>query len=402
MNRPFLLRWSIPWPGLATAALAVVALSRPAAVQAQSAARCEPCHGEIEFLRQHVSRLEQAEALLAPAAVLAASAHGELGCGDCHAGLRRYPHGDAPPPTPCADCHEATEQRWAAGLHALDAAAECTDCHGVHDVLTGESLGTAEGIRYVREACRSCHFAALAPPDEPHRDSVSCAGCHDPHTTLASDDEEARTHVLNQAETCGACHAAAAAAWGGDAHGTAVPALARPATQRPPEGAYLEPPACSACHGSHGILARSDSLFVGTMVERCSECHEPYAESFADSYHGQAHGLGSVAVASCQDCHGSHGIFSADDSRSMVGETRLLETCQRCHPDATAGFALFQPHADHNDRDRYPYVYWSYHLMTALLIGVFTVFGAHTFFWLVRLGFDALRGKPRATYDAGD
>jgi hypothetical protein len=41
--------------------------------------------------------------------------------------------------------------------------------------------------------------------------------------------------------------------------------------------------------------------------------------------------------------------------------------------------------------------------MTALLIGVFTVFGAHTFFWLVRLGFDALRGNPQgAGHDAGD
>ena len=87
----------------------------------------------------------------------------------------------------------------------------------------------------------------------------------------------------------------------------------------------------------------------------------------------------------------------------MVGDARLLETCQSCHPDATAGFALFQPHADHNDREQYPYVYWSYHLMTALLIGVFTVFGAHTALWLLRLTFDALRGAPHgARHDAGD
>jgi hypothetical protein len=385
------------------ATLLSVVLSFPVVAEAQPAPGCEPCHGEIEFLRQHVSTLEEAEALLAPAGALAASAHGELGCADCHVGLPRYPHGDVPPPTPCATCHEATEQEWSTGLHALDEAAACTDCHGVHDVLTKEALGTPEGIRYVREACRSCHFEVSIAAVEPHRDSLSCAGCHEAHATLASDDEEARTHALNQAGTCGACHEDASAAWGDDAHGGAVPGLVHPDEERPRGEVRMEPPACSACHGADGILARSDTLFVETMVQRCSECHEPYAESFADSYHGQAHGLGSVAVASCQDCHGSHGIHPADDPRSLVGEARLLETCQSCHPDATAGFALFQPHADHSDREKYPYVYWSYHLMTALLIGVFTVFGAHTFFWLVRLGFDALRGSPHgATHDAGD
>jgi cytochrome b subunit of formate dehydrogenase len=171
-----------------------------------------------------------------------------------------------------------------------------------------------------------------------------------------------------------------------------------------PEGASLaEPPSCTGCHGAHGILARSDTLFEATMVERCSHCHEHYAESFYDSYHGQASGLGSEDAATCQDCHGSHGVLGAEDPNSMVGEAHLLETCQSCHPEATAGFALFQPHADHNDREQYPYVYWSYHLMTALLIGVFTVFGAHTVLWLLRLAFDALRGTPHgARHDAGD
>ncbi len=385
------------------AALLTVVPCLPVMAKAQSTPGCEPCHGEIEFLRQHVSTLEEAQALLAPAGVLAASAHGELGCADCHVGLRRYPHGAAPPPTPCAACHEESRGRWAVGLHALDEAAACADCHGVHDVLTRDELGTPEGMRHVRQACRSCHFEASAAAAEPHRGSISCVGCHDAHATLASDDEEARTHVLNQAETCGACHQDASISWRSDAHGGAVPRLVHPAEERPREAARVEPPACSACHGAHGILARSDTLFVESMVLRCSECHEPYAESFADSYHGQAHGLGSVTVASCQDCHGSHGIYAEADARSMVGEARLLETCQSCHPDATAGFALFQPHADHNDREKYPYVYWSYHLMTALLIGVFTVFGAHTFFWLVRLGFDALRGNPQgAGHDAGD
>ena len=76
-----------------------------------------------------------------------------------------------------------------------------------------------------------------------------------------------------------------------------------------------------------------------------------------------------------------------------MGEVNLLATCQACHENATAGFTAFQPHADHHDRENYPYVYWSYRLMTMLLIGVFTVFGAHTLLWVVRLGLDARRGE---------
>jgi len=150
------------------------------------------------------------------------------------------------------------------------------------------------------------------------------------------------------------------------------------------------------------MLAPGDPGFHSRMVERCSHCHEPYAESFADSYHGQASTLGSSVVATCSDCHGSHGIYPASDPRSTVSDAHRLETCRKCHQQATAGFALFQPHADHNDRAKYPYVYWSYHLMTTLLIGVFLVFGAHTALWVARLGFDALRGTSHsARHDAG-
>jgi hypothetical protein len=126
------------------------------------------------------------------------------------------------------------------------------------------------------------------------------------------------------------------------------------------------------------------------LLERCSECHEHYAETFDGTYHGQATALGSAAVATCQDCHSAHDVHPASDARSTVSEARLVETCQTCHPKATPSFAAFQPHADPHDREKYPLVYWVYTLMTALLIGVFTFFGTHTALWLARLAKDAL------------
>jgi len=363
---------------------------------------CESCHGELELLRQHVPTLEDARKLMSPEATLAASAHGAMTCSDCHDGFRRYPHAATATTLSCQSCHDDVARVWSLGMHALDSAATCTDCHGTHDVKPLAQLRTPEGARAMRQACGSCHFEPASAGPDPHADSVSCAGCHEPHRTLPAEDERSNTNPLNQGSTCGACHDTIAAAWRVDVHGTAVPEMARPGGRLPAGATSPEPPACSACHGAHGMLAPGDPGFHSRMVERCSHCHEPYAESFADSYHGQASTLGSSVVATCSDCHGSHGIYPASDPRSTVSDAHRLETCRKCHQQATAGFALFQPHADHNDRAKYPYVYWSYHLMTTLLIGVFLVFGAHTALWVARLGFDALRGTSHsARHDAG-
>jgi hypothetical protein len=254
----------------------------------------------------------------------------------------------------------------------------------------------------MRQACGRCHFEAAAAAPGPHADSVSCAGCHEAHRTLPAEDERASVHPLNQARTCGACHDEPAAAWRGDAHGRAVPRTATPGGPAPEGASRAEPPSCSACHGAHETLGPTEPGFGASITARCAHCHESYAESFADSYHGQAATLGSELVATCDDCHGAHGILPSSDPASMVSNERRLDTCRGCHAQATAGFALFQPHADHDDRERYPFVYWSYHLMTALLVGTFLVFGTHTALWLARLGFDALRGRPHdSRHDAG-
>jgi hypothetical protein len=323
-------------------------------------------------------------------------------CTDCHDGFRRYPHPEASSTKPCASCHEEMAAKWREGIHALDGAADCRDCHGAHDVRGKAARATPAGIQAMRAACTACHYAPGIPASDPHADSVSCAGCHEPHGTLPAEDERSSTHVLNQATTCGACHAEQADAWREDVHAEAVPRLARPGGGIPEGISSGVAPACTGCHGSHGIVRSARPEFRREMVSSCAGCHEHYRESFADSYHGQAATLGSAAVATCHDCHGAHGVHPASDPRSTIHEANLLATCRTCHPSATAGFTRFQPHADHNDRERYPYVYWAYHLMTALLVGTFTLFGIHTVLWVARLSIDAIRGtSSHAHHDHG-
>lgn len=128
-------------------------------------------------------------------------------------------------------------------------------------------------------------------------------------------------------------------------------------------------------------------------VQRCTVCHEQYAESFADSYHGQARALGSPSTATCSDCHGAHSILPAEDSASTVAAGNLVRTCGACHADANASFVAFLPHADPHDREASPLLYFAYTFMTWLLVGTMAFFGLHTVLWLARLAIDAARGK---------
>ncbi|HSL69871.1 MAG TPA: hypothetical protein VK864_06485, partial [Longimicrobiales bacterium] len=157
------------------------------------------------------------------------------------------------------------------------------------------------------------------------------------------------------------------------------------------------PPSCTTCHGGHGLSISPDSTLAVAGQQRCAGCHEHYAETFGESYHGQAATLEDGDAAVCSDCHSAHAIHPTDDPRSTVAAANLVETCSRCHPNANAGFIQFAPHADAHDAENNPLLYWTYRFMTALLIGVMTVFGLHSIVWVVRVALDRSRARRAAT-----
>jgi len=376
--------------------LLVVVLSCPVAQPLAAQLSCDACHAELEFLRQRVPTLGDAYRLRVSNADIKVSAHEGTACSDCHTGFRRFPHPVATETAACASCHDEAQASWGAGIHAIDDNADCASCHGVHDVRTVDDLSTPDGIDGMRSSCGACHFEPRIPEDDPHAESVSCSACHGAHDTRPASDPESWVHVINQVRTCGACHDTVSAIWADDAHAAAVSILQEPGGGRPYRAGGSAPPACSSCHGSHGMLTARSQEPGGGISARCASCHEEHAETFADSYHGQASELGAEAVATCYDCHSGHGVYPSHDVRSTTSDGRLVDTCRGCHENATAGFAQFQPHADHNDRERYPQVYWSYRLMTGLLVGVFIFFGLHSALWLARSAIDRLRLIQRA------
>jgi hypothetical protein len=62
----------------------------------------------------------------------------------------------------------------------------------------------------------------------------------------------------------------------------------------------------------------------------------------------------------------------------------VVETCRKCHHDATRRFAGYLTHATHHDPKKYPFLFWAFWGMTSLLIGTFVLGGVHTMLWLPR------------------
>lgn len=380
------------------AALGLGASPIPGAGQADDG--CDLCHGEVELLRQHVPSLAEAQRLTVSAATILASAHADQSCGDCHTGYGRWPHPEGGATESCISCHEEQGELWDTGLHAHPRLeefepADCASCHGLHEVMSLDALRDDDGIRAMNAGCVACHETKALAPTDAHADTVSCAACHAPHATLDIDDERAGVAPTMQPETCGACHEDAAAAYPGDAHGTAF-ADDGPATLAALELLGREgPPTCTSCHGGHGMLAVDDTAAVVLHVDGCAACHSDEADRYFGTYHGKATALGSTVVASCDDCHGSHGIFAADHPDSWVHEARLVETCATCHEHARPAFVAYDSHPDPMDPTRNKPLFLSFVFMNTLLFGVLVVFGLHTLLWWVRILIDHNRAVAR-------
>ncbi len=122
---------------------------------------------------------------------------------------------------------------------------------------------------------------------------------------------------------------------------------------------------CQDCHGGNPDPAVSDDMdaamdpgfrphpFVGApartaIPDFCGRCHSDpdymrrfrpglrvdQEQEYWTSRHGQALRHGDRKVATCVDCHGTHGILAPGDPASPVYPTHVAETCRACHGSA--------------------------------------------------------------------
>lgn len=278
----------------------------------------------------------------------------DFGCGACHTKIEaEYRtsahrlarlHGNRAAAT-CADCHDSHHILPPSHPQSLvfreNIPQTCARCHSDRPVVTQD---------YVRLpiSLPSYLSSVHGKTDSKGRHPAVCTECHGVHSLLSASQPASTINRVHLVTTCGKCHPRVSEEYANSIHGKAV-ALG-----------IKHSPSCIDCHEEHLILPVHDPtspLIPSQLALRtCGKCHEDPAmaaryglspeavRSYQDSYHSWAIRRGAKDVATCIDCHNVHEIRSRLDPLSSIHPDNVVNTCSRCHPGANVRFALSYTH----------------------------------------------------------
>jgi len=311
----------------------------------------------------------------------------------------------------CVGCHsEITDSSAPHKKAAGQKVAECSKCHeDLAKKIQAEGKQLSPGLQTVGKnmlAYRNSFHARPNKDDKTHA-NATCNDCHDTHSflvpprdTLAYDQWRLSTPAL-----CGEkCHSDELDDYKKSIHG-----------KETQEKGNLKAAVCVDCHTTHAIGNTSSDAIQLTITANCGTCHKDQLKTYLGTYHGQVNRLGYAYTAKCFDCHGSHTITKVDDKHSKVNDKNRLKTCRQCHngkpmhadndkimADANENFLTFGPHANVNDREHYPQVWFAGHFMAGLLLFVFAYFWTHTLLWWYREYMDRKLHRSRPHVNLND
>lgn len=368
--------------------------------QGMSNPDCLRCHANKD-----IKSSKDGRTLFVDESQLSHSRHVKQACSQCHVGgtpsiLR--PCETITQKVDCASCHVELAQQFQKSTHGQLLAKKdpnaptCLECHGTHGIRGKAEPTSATFPTNVPVLCARCHRqgskAAVRYTGsekeivERYTESIHgkgllksglvvtamCTNCHTAHGVLPHDDPASSINDNNVPATCGKCHNGIQEQFERSVHSRKVTNTKDPL------------PVCNDCHSAHTIARTDSEGFKLTIMNQCGRCHEKIAKTYFDTYHGKVSQLGYTKTAKCYDCHGAHDILPISDPRSHLSRNNVVATCQKCHPGATRRFAGYLTHATHHDPAKYPWLFWTFWGMTGLLIGTFTMGGAHTALWLPR------------------
>ncbi len=282
------------------------------------------------------------------------SVHGKQLCVGCHRDITEIPHQkNGNIKISCVQCHESL---W------VQAQKE----NRTRDI---EKLGMVK--QQIDRYMKSIH--ARPNIEDQSRTNATCYNCHDAHYVYPQGSTVRAEWRLNIPNVCGKCHVAELQAYSTSVHGREVLQNGNPKAA-----------ICSDCHTTHDVENPALDSTRLVITRNCGNCHADSLKSYTQTYHGQVNTLGYAYTAKCFDCHGSHAIQRVSDPASTVHPGNRLQTCRKCHQNASAGFVTFQPHATTHDYERYPYMWIASKFMLALISGVFLFFWTHTALWFYR------------------
>ncbi|OGW82754.1 MAG: hypothetical protein A3C47_05160 [Omnitrophica bacterium RIFCSPHIGHO2_02_FULL_51_18] len=359
---------------------------------------CLMCHA-----KQDITASADGRSLFVNGEELTDSAHTKTSCAQCHNEVTpsiERACATVKNKVNCAVCHTAQVEQYQESTHGkLHAKKDpnapfCADCHGTHGILAKNDTQSRTFPTHVPALCAECHQetkkAAVRYRGAQHEipehyvESIHgkgllksglvvtamCTSCHTAHRELPASDPESSVNRNRIASTCAACHKGVYEKYRQSIH---APAKGRDADKLP---------VCSDCHTAHTIKRTDMDAFKFEIMNICGKCHLKISETYFDTFHGKVTKLGYAKTAKCHDCHGAHEILPPADPRSTLSRHNIVSTCRKCHAGATKQFAGYLTHATHHDPHKYPLIFWTFWLMTALLVGTFAASGIHTLLWL--------------------
>jgi cytochrome b subunit of formate dehydrogenase/nitrate/TMAO reductase-like tetraheme cytochrome c subunit len=334
-----------------------------------------------------------------------ASVHAKTACVQCHVGVspvEERPCGTITAKVDCSICHAEVVETYGTSTHGkLSArgdlqAPACLDCHGVHGIKGHQDPVSRTYPSKVPELCGKCHRegkkAAKRYEGTQHEIlehyvmsihgkgllksglvvTAMCTDCHTPHHELPSSDPASTVHRDNIAKTCASCHNGIYERFKKSIHFSEEAKGEKPL------------PMCHDCHTSHTISRTDQQNFKLEIITQCGRCHQDVTEGYFETFHGKVSKLGYTVAAKCYDCHGAHDVLPDWNPESKLSRQNIVATCGKCHEGSHRRFAGYLTHATHHDPDKYPVLYYTFWVMSLLLIGVFGFFGIHTLMWLPR------------------
>lgn len=289
--------------------------------------------------------------------------------------------------TDCMQCHEkhVSSDAFNSSVHN---ALKCTACHikdeksAIKKLLSGKKTCV---VSYKPMDCSGCHSSISNEHKTSIHNSerlpVSCSKCHSDIHNITSIKNDKKASAL----LCSKCHENESKYFK-SIHYQAL------------EKGNNDAPSCTDCHNKHAIN-KIDNISQGRSfhTQACMNCHSDTKimsrnnvttiapKTYFESYHGKSIRLGyPEKVAGCADCHTAHNILPEEDTNSSVNSVNLTNTCKTCHTDAGSGFSKFIAHAEPDNIDKYPLLFWVTLLMNGLLAGTFVFFWIHSLLWVFR------------------
>jgi cytochrome b subunit of formate dehydrogenase len=312
---------------------------------------CLGCHGNAGFSAEGPNG--KPRDLYVDAKRFATSVHGKRLCVECHKNIKEVPHEPVQIRVSCVECHESL---WAKAQR---------------EGKTNEVPRLGVVVEQIKHFMSSIH--ARPSRADQSRTNATCYNCHEAHYVFPVGSTGRTEWRLSIPDKCGACHPKERKEYATSVHGKEV---------LENKNAYAA--ICSDCHTTHEIESPKLASMRLVITKNCGNCHQDSYRTYTETYHGQVNLLGFAYTAKCFDCHGNHGIKRVSDPASSVYPANRVQTCRKCHQNASAGFVSFKPHGDPQDRANYPLLWGTKTFMVLLLAGVFTFFWSHVALWFYR------------------